>query len=91
MSEKEVENVGNICTASGMALGLPETSHDIRDVTIAGLNIELIEGSIDGNSFDSAISLKSHFDKSMAILSNSISTSIPKSNLFHNFETNSII
>ena len=74
-----------------MPLCLPKASRKVTAITVAGLDINLVEWNIYRNSFDFPLSFPKSFQSCMKILSDSICACIPKADSLHELIRNSIV
>jgi hypothetical protein len=86
-----VETVCHVSGTPSVSFGLPETSLNISEVSLSCLDIDLVEGSIDGIGFHVSLALPIGLEGRMEILANGISTGIPEAYLLGEVEAEGII
>ncbi len=74
-----------------MSFSLPEAGFHICEIALAGLDIDLIKGSVDWIRFYVSLAFPVSFESSVEILTNSISTGIPEADFFGKVVAQTII
>lgn len=91
LSSKHLHAIGNVSTASGVTLCLPETSHHIFNVAVASLNIDLIERNMQFHCPHLAIGLPEGLDGCVEVLSDSVGASVPESDSLDEVEAEGVV
>jgi len=86
-----MQGIRETCTSSSMSLGLPESSNNVSHVSVSSLDVHLVNQGHDILSMNISICFVDSFQNSVQILSDSVSTCVPKTNSFDQVEADTII
>ena len=74
-----------------MSFSLPKACLDVRHEALSGLNIDLVEGSVNSYCFHFPVGFPESFFGHVEVLADSISTGVPESNFFGEREVEGVI